>query len=108
VIGKAVFFTPFRIAAGAVVKMAFLRAHNAAIALGQFGKAGVAVALAKTLFRAAATVNTVDIAEVLKADSLANILVQGNKLLVQWQLVVDRAAVAEAGTHLFKMTGGLD
>ena len=108
VIGKTVFLAPLRVATGAVMKVTFFRAHNTAVALRQLGKTGVTIALTKALFRAPATVNAMNITEVLKADTAANKFIQGNSLFIQGQLILNRAILVETGVHLFQMAGGLE
>src|SRR5690606_41209832 len=52
---KTHLFGPVRFATGTQMKMAFFRAHHAAVALCQRGKARVTIALRKTGFGAPAT-----------------------------------------------------
>ena len=74
-VSKAVLFTPYRVAAGAMMKVASLWAHNASIALGQLGKTGITIALTEALFRATATMYAVNIANTFDGYVLANRLV---------------------------------
>jgi acyl-coenzyme A thioesterase PaaI-like protein len=71
VIGHAELLAPRRLTAGAGVVVAAFRGHDAHVALGQFGHAGVAVTLAETGFGLAlAAMGAVDRPQVFQATVL--------------------------------------
>ena len=97
------------VSAGALVKMAALRAYHAQVTLGQLFEAGVAVALAEAFFAGAATLNALDLAQERERDLAANMLVQGNGLFIQTQEILDRGrrgatAFGYLAGHLSKKT----
>ena len=68
----AVLRSPFRLAAGARIEMAFFRTDNATIALRELLKTRVAIALTKTFLGATFAMNTGNRARVMQRDALAN------------------------------------
>ena len=64
-IGKTKLLTPRRIATCSCMKMASLRAHNTGVTLWKRDEAGITITLGKAFLRPPATMNTVDITEVL-------------------------------------------
>src|SRR5690606_913677 len=75
VIHHAVGLAPGGLPAGALVVVALFGADDAAVALGEPGEAGVAVALAETLVGLAAAVAAVDDPQVTNAQALADVAV---------------------------------
>ncbi|MNI33533.1 hypothetical protein D3C73_874900 [compost metagenome] len=67
VIGHAELLAPLRLPAGAGLEVAAFRAHDAHVALGQFGHARVAVTLAETGLGLASAMGAVDRPQVLQA-----------------------------------------
>jgi hypothetical protein len=88
-ISKAVFLSPLRITAGTMMKVTFLRTHNTGIALGQLSKTGVAIALTKTFFRAAPTMDAVNITSILYGNFFTYQCIHTNAQVIYWKLVVN-------------------
>ena len=99
----AIGFAPFRLPAGAQAKMAFFRAHDAAVAGGQLSETRIAVALTETLFGGAIAMNTANHAIKIQPHLMTNKVIQGNAFVADSQVIGHR--VAGLGRHLTKPTG---
>ncbi|MNQ63676.1 hypothetical protein D3C85_780680 [compost metagenome] len=103
-LGHAELLAPTRLAAGAGVVVAALRAHDADIALRQLLHAGVAVTLAETGLGPAPAVAAMDGAQVLEAQGLAKQRIDRHLLLAQAKGVLHRCL--QARRHLAQGTAG--
>jgi hypothetical protein len=97
-IDHAVFFAPLGFPAGTGGIVAFLRAYDAGITLGQALEAGVAVTLIEALTGFAVTVNAIDDSQVIQLQRAPQVLVEGNFLLAQQHGVLYR--IGQFGLHL--------
>jgi len=75
------FVSPLGLSARTFVVMAFLRAHDTKITLGQFTKTGVTKTLTKTLIGFTAAMLTVNLADKFQLYFLTDIRVQMNAML---------------------------
>ncbi|OMP13580.1 hypothetical protein COLO4_01374 [Corchorus olitorius] len=91
-------FAPLRLATGAMLVVALFGADDAAVALGQGGEAGIAVALAEALAGLAAAVGAVDGAQVFQAQATADQRIDRYLALVEAKGVVD--GVGQGHGHL--------
>src|SRR5690554_6582403 len=99
----AVGFAPFRLPAGAQVKMALFRAHDAAVTSCQLAEAGVTIALVETLLGGAIAMDTADHAIKIQPDLPPYQIIQRNAGIAHRQGIGYR--VAGFGRHLAKTAG---
>ncbi len=92
VVGHAELRAPVRIAAGAELVVAFFRADNAGVALGQLLEAGIAVTLAETLVGLAPAVRAVDRAQILELQPLADQRIHRHPAVAQAEVILSRGA----------------
>jgi hypothetical protein len=97
-VGHAELLAPARLAAGALIEVALLRAHDAHIALRQLLHAGVAVALAEAGLGPAPAMAAMDGAEVFQAQRLAQQRVDRHLFVAEAQGVLHRRV--QARRHL--------
>ena len=84
---KAVALCPFGIAAGSCIKMAGFWFDNAVVAFSEFSKAGVTIALAKTLLGFSVAMYTKYLTGMLKGYWFTNQVIQGLQCISQRELI---------------------
>ncbi len=101
-IGHAEIQAPLRIATGAEIVVALLRAHDADIALRQFLEAGIAVTLAEALVGLAPAMGAVDGAQVFQPQRPADQRIDRHQPFTEAKGVLHRHARLELNRHLLQ------